>query len=92
MYTGTRCSTIQYIMHITCIQAPGVPRFYTATENYDPSDEDNGVQLTKGQEIELIGINQYSGWWLVRSCNYYSNDEVEGWVPASFLQISEFSN
>ena len=26
-HTGTRCSTIQYIMHITCIQAPGVPQY-----------------------------------------------------------------
>ena len=68
-----------------------MPRYYIAIADYDTSDDDNGVPLTKGQEVELIGINQYSGWWWVRSCNYYSNDEIEGWAPASYLQMADYN-
>jgi hypothetical protein len=67
--------------------APGAPRYYTATTNYSPGATDNGIQLTSGQEIEVIGINKY-GWWWVRSTNHYTNEVEEGWVPASYLQIS----
>ena len=69
------------------LQAPGAPRYYTATTDYNPGATDNGVQLTSGQEIEVIGINKY-GWWWVRATNRYSNEVEEGWVPASYLQIS----
>ena len=69
------------------LQAPGVPRYYTALSDYNPDTTDNGVKLSSGQEVEVIGINKY-GWWWVRSTNHYTNDTEEGWVPASYLQMS----
>ena len=76
---------------VSCVpppQAPGAPRYYTAITDYNPGATDNGVQLTSGQEIEVIGINKY-GWWWVRATNHYTNEVEEGWVPASYLQMSE---
>ena len=69
-------------------QAPGSPRYYTAISDYNPGDSDvNGISLSEDQEVEVIGINQY-GWWWVRATNYFTHDVEEGWVPASYLQVS----
>ena len=69
-------------------QAPGAPRYYTAISDYNPGDSDvNGISLSEDQEVEVIGINQY-GWWWVRATNYFTHDVEEGWVPASYLQVS----
>ena len=69
-------------------QAPGAPRYYVAISSYSPGDsEDNGVGLSEGQEVEVIGINQY-GWWWVRATNPSNGEVEEGWVPASYLKVS----
>ena len=59
----------------------------------DPGDseDENGISLTDGQEVELIGINQY-GWWWVRATNTSSLETEEGWVPASYLKVSSKYN
>lgn len=63
-------------------------RYYTAVADYTPSEDDQGIPLSIDQEVELIGINN-SGWWWVRATNYFTQETLEGWVPASYLQISK---
>ena len=68
-------------------QAPGAPRYYFAICDYNPGDSDeNGISLTDGQEVEVIGINQF-GWWWVRATSASSGETEEGWVPASYLKV-----
>ena len=55
--------------------------------DYTPVDDDSGIPLKTGQEVEVLGVNSCSGWWLVR-LNTHAQQEVEGWVPASYLQVS----
>ncbi len=75
-------------MYHSLTQAPGVPRYYTATSSYSPGDAgDNGIILSIDQEVEVIGINQY-GWWWVRATNPSNGEVEEGWVPASYLKVS----
>ena len=70
------------------LQAPSAQRHYVATCDYNPGDsEENGVSLTEGQEVELIGINHF-GWWWVRATSVSSGEVEEGWVPASYLRTS----
>ncbi len=39
--------------------------------------------------MEVLGINPY-GWWWVRVTNDCINGELEeGWVPASYLRVSD---
>ena len=66
-----------------------MPHYYTAIADYTPNEADQGIPLQIDQEVELIGINQYTGWWWVRATNYFTNEVLEGWVPASYLQISK---
>jgi hypothetical protein len=74
-----------YIPH--SLQAPGAPRYYFAICDYNPGDsDDNGISLTDGQEVEVIGINQF-GWWWVRATSASSGETEEGWVPASYLKV-----
>ena len=68
-------------------QAPGVPRYYTTTMDYNPIDDESGIPLKTGQEVEVLGVNSFTGWWLVR-LNTHTQEQVDGWVPASYLQIS----
>lgn len=71
------------------IQAPGAPRHYTALTSYNPGDSDeNGITLSEDQQVEVIGINKY-GWWWVRVTNCYNGELEEGWVPASYLRITD---
>ena len=69
------------------MQTPGVPRYYTTMMDYTPDDDDSGIPLKTGQEVEVLGVDSSSGWWLVR-LNTPSQQQVEGWVPASHLQVS----
>ena len=60
---------------------------YRACADYVPASDDlNSVQLTNGQKVELIGINQHTGWWWVRALSL-EESAVEGWVPACFLEL-----
>ena len=73
-------------------QAPTAPRYYLAIGDYNPGGSDeNGIVLTEGQEVEVIGINQY-GWWWVRATSASSGEVEEGWVPASYLRTSAHSH
>ena len=49
----------------------------------------NHIPLKVNQEVELLGLNQYTGWWLVRVQDYRTGEPVTGWVPASYLQIAK---
>lgn len=61
-----------------------------ATAEYTPDDDDeSGVPLKVHQEVEVLGLNQYSGWWMVRVQDYRTGEPVTGWVPASYLQMSK---
>eukprot|EP00731_Ephydatia_muelleri_P029597 Em0021g120a len=68
--------------------APGVPRIYKAICDYSPSSAENGIMMQIGQTVEVIGINQY-GWWWVRLLSQETESTREGWVPASYLQVSK---
>ena len=70
------------------VQAPGVPRIYKAICDYSPSSAENGIIMRIGQTVEVIGINQY-GWWWVRLLSQEMESTREGWVPASYLQVSK---
>ncbi len=72
-------------------QAPGSPRYYPAITSYDPGSDASGVHLSPDQEVEVIGINPY-GWWWIRATNYAHGEVEEGWVPASYLQVSKFQS
>ena len=68
------------------MQAPSAPRHYQAICDYNPGDSDeNGIQLTECQEVEVIGINRY-GWLWVRATSASSGEVEEGWVPPGYLK------
>ena len=57
-------------------------------EDYNPGDSDGGISLCKEQQVEVLGINPY-GWWWVRVTNDCNGELEEGWVPASYLRVSD---
>lgn len=60
---------------------------YKACAEYVPApDEQTSMPLRNGQKVELIGINQHTGWWWVRALSA-EESTVEGWVPACFLEL-----
>ena len=89
---------VSHLMHLsdfilsishTHTQAPNVPRHYVAIAEYTPANDDGGLPLKVNQEVEVLGLNQYSGWWLVRIHDYRTGEPVTGWVPASYLQTAK---
>ena len=66
------------------MQAPGAVKDYVAISDYIPGSAENDIGLVEGQQVEVVGINQY-GWWWVRASDY-DGQLVEGWVPAGYLQ------
>ena len=71
------------------MQAPSVPRHYVAIAEYTPSNDDQGLPLKMNQEVEVLGLNQYTGWWLVRIQDYRTGEPATGWVPASYLRTAK---
>ena len=71
------------------MQAPSVPRHYEAIADYAPSNDDQGLPLKMNQEVEVLGLNQYTGWWLVRTQDYRTGEPGTGWVPASYLRTAK---
>ena len=65
--------------------APGATRDYIAISDYCPGSAQNDIGLIGGQQVELVGVNQY-GWWWVRATSPDTMQPVEGWVPAGYLQ------
>lgn len=69
---------------VTPAQAPGAVKDYVAISDYLPGSAENDIGLVEGQQVEVVGINQY-GWWWVRASDY-DEQLMEGWVPAGYLQ------
>lgn len=66
------------------MQAPGAVKDYVAINNYHSGAAENDIGLVEGQQVEVVGVNQY-GWWWVRASDY-DKQLMEGWVPAGYLQ------
>lgn len=58
---------------------------YIMNTDYQGEDE-NILNLTRGQIVEIVEKGE-DGWWFI--CAESVEDEVEGWVPAAFLEPIE---